>query len=233
LRARDQDLRELREELYRTRAYKEALERQLIGLRPCAPAGATAVETAQGLAVRSVVLGRQTGGCNHDDQAGDEALQVVVEPRDADGHAIKSPGSLMVRVSEITPEGLKKSLCSWQVAGEPLRRAWRSGLWNTGYFVTLPWKAWPAVERLRVVVQFILDDGRVFEAERDVTVRLAPAALRKVPPASKDEGPEQLLPPPRKLESPEGKPGDPEQGSLEQSPLTPAVHLLRPVPLRH
>ena len=223
LRARDHDLREMREELYRTKAYQQALERELKGLRQHLPVGVLPEEAQP--ALRSIVLGRQTGGSNHDDQPGDEALQVVLEPRDADGHAIKAPGALAVQVLEVGADGLKKPLGCWQVSPEQLRRTWRSGLWNTGYFLTLPWKAWPGGERLRVVARLTLSDGRAFEAERDVTVRVAPPALRKAPAAADEP---LLLPPPRKLES-EGKNDGAEPASLWQK--APAVQMLRPIPL--
>jgi hypothetical protein len=175
--------------------------------------------------VQQVVLGRQTGGYDEDDCPGDEALQVVLEPRDGDGHALKAPGSLRVVALQISPEGLKAPLCSWELSPEQLRRTWRSGLLRTGYYVILPWKAWPTSERLRVVAQFSLADGRHFEAEKDVTIRLPPPAYRKMLPApvrGEDTGPDlttpEAPPPPRPLGDGKG-PGDP-------------VQLLKPVRLR-
>src|SRR5207244_4041975 len=88
-------------------------------------------------------------------------------------------------------EGLKKPLSSWQVPEEKLRKDWRSGLLSTGYFVVLPWQTWPTTEKLRIVVQFILADGRIFEADKDVTIRLPPN--RKGIPLP----PPTPLPPPR------------------------------------
>jgi hypothetical protein len=201
LRSREHDLREVHEELCRTQAYNAALQRELRALR-LGPAAALPPEVAsQTYTLKSLVLGRQTGGYNEDDCPGDEALQVVLEPRDADGHTIKAPGSVAIFVSEITPEGLKKPLCSWQVAAEPLRSCWRSGLWSTGYFLVLPWKSWPTTEKLRVVAQFTLPDGRLFEADRDVTIRRTPQAYRKQTSPEKTDGPE-LIPSPRKVSPP-------------------------------
>jgi hypothetical protein len=135
------------------------------------------------MTLRRIVLGRQTGGLDDDGQPGDEALQVLVEPRDADGHTLKTPGTLIIRTLEISPEGMKKTHGSWQFSGEGLRRCWRSGLLSTGYYFVLPWKTFPSTEKMRVVATFILGDGRSFEAERDVTIRLVPTELRKAAPA--------------------------------------------------
>jgi hypothetical protein len=45
-------------------------------------------------------------------------------------------------------------------------------LLSSGYFISLPWLAVPPSEKLRIVAQFQTADGAVFEAERDVQVRL-------------------------------------------------------------
>src|SRR5439155_24466275 len=60
-----------------------------------------------------------------------------------------------------------------------LRKTWRSGLLSSGYQVVLPWKAWPSSEKLRVTARFTLVDGRSFEADKDVSIRLTPAVGRK------------------------------------------------------
>ena len=117
----------------------------------------------------------------------------------------------------------------------------------------LPWKVWPSTEKLRVIAQFSLADGRFFEADKDVTIRLAPKAYRKVVPAEEVplEGPAEIGPPlplPRKVEPtwPDGNRiplPPPETNSTGTQPAalwlnTPAgslynsVQLLRPIPLR-
>jgi hypothetical protein len=113
-------------------------------------------------------------------------LQVVVEPRDAENQAIKVPGSLLVQAVEISSSGLKRPLSTWEIPPEQLRNAWRSGLLSTGYSVSLPWKVWPTTEKLRIVAQLRLTDGRVFEADKDITIRVAPPMQRR-PSADKPE----------------------------------------------
>src|SRR5262249_52096168 len=122
----------------------------------------------------------------------------------------------------------------------------------------LPWKAWPCTEKLRVVATLQLADGRTFEADRDVTVRLAPPNQRPapvpevvpVPPFPLPGGPRgpgpapvrppqppDLLPPPPKPDAPGpalgssvpvGKPQAPAASSAWQ-PATPQVQLGAPV----
>ena len=176
LRGQEKNLRELRDDLSRSEDYNRSLEREVCELRQSqsnpSPAGSEAATPA----VKEVVLGRQTGGSDEDRLPGDEALQVVLEPRDANGQPVKASGSLRVTAMTISPTGLKMPLSTWDVTADQLRGKWRSGLLSTGYFVTLPWQVVPVCPKLRVVAQFALTDGRIFEVERDVLLRLAPAA---------------------------------------------------------
>ena len=229
LRTRDHDLREMRDELHCTEAYNEALQHELRDARQ-SPGKLSPEQASLSYTLRSITLGRQTGGLNDDDVPGDEALQVTVEPLDPDGHAIKAPGTLQIHALEITPEGVKRPLSTWTIGPEQLRRKWRSGLLSTGYYVVLPWKCWPSTEKVRVVAQFSTGDGRVYEADKDVTIRLAPQAYRKpAPPDAVEEVPLDsgvpLLPPPRKVEPPTG------EECVAPVRFQP-IQLLAPVPMR-
>jgi hypothetical protein len=245
LRTCERELREAREELAQAECHNEALLRELHGLRCSQAAKLTPELASQTYTLRQIALGRLTGGHDSDDCPGDEALQVVLEPRDADGHAVKAPGAVHVEALQITPEGLKMPLDSWDLSPEQVRRSWRSGFLSTGYTLTLPWKSWPTSDRLRVVARLTLADGRTFEAERDVSVRLTPAARQRTsPPLLLEEAPRPPPPPPKA--EPIGppvepaswrKPGDAVQPAglwrapQQQAPLLDSVRLLRPVPL--
>jgi hypothetical protein len=245
--ARENDLRMLREEMDRCHGYNQALQLEIRNLRgEHSPPGELAPPVAL-YPVRSLTLGRQTGGADTNGCPGDTALQVVLEPRDCDGQAIKAPGSVIVQAIEVNQEGLKRPLSTWEIGPDHLRRTWKSGLLSTGYIVLLPWKVWPEQPKLRVVAQFRLPDGRVFEADKDVTVKLTPAHQRRMPGLEEGPvGPEQL-PPPRHIEpgpgpslnsrlpllmgpgpkqsiSSWGNPGKPSPG------VPPTVELGRPVP---
>src|SRR5262245_41232835 len=172
LRARDADLRELRSELDRTAAYNDYLNRELKHLQHMGgPATPPVAEGAlvSGSRIRAIALGRQTGGFEEDAVPGDEALQVVVEPRDVDNHVVKVPGTVQVYALEVTDQGVKKPLSGWHVDAEELRKSWRSGILSTGYHLVLPWKSWPTTCKLRVVVRFVSEEERLFEADRDLT----------------------------------------------------------------
>jgi hypothetical protein len=199
--------------------------------------------------VREVTLGRQTGGYDVDGCPGDEALQVVLEPRDPDGQAVKAPGSLHVEAMQISAEGLKALLSSWDVSAPDLRRTWKNGLFATGYYVILPWKSAPATSRLRVVARFTSLDGRVFEADKDITIRLPPGAEGKAVPTVPGAAPRPIsepeLPMPRSMPPASADPsGAARQGAgnslvisrasrwavPDQPSLARAIHLLPPAP---
>jgi hypothetical protein len=249
LRTRERELREAQAELHRMEAQNQALLRQLGGPHP-GPVQVVPELPAPPPGVRQITLGRATGGLDEDNQPGDEALRVVLEPRDGDNHPVKTPGSLHVEVLEVNPEGVKTPLSSWDVSARELGSRWQTGFFSTGYHVVLPWKVWPATERLRVIAQFTLPDGHLFEAEKDVTVRLASPAVRRRPPG---DGPELPLPEPnstlplsRRVNfGPPSKGGEapspaaavePEENPTPcwqrpaSQPLSEAVRLLRPVP---
>jgi hypothetical protein len=240
LRTRENEMRELKAELFHITAQNEALHREMSLLRQGGPALPPEL-AGQTCTIKQIVLGRQTGGYDYDDCPGDEALQVALEPRDVDDHTIKAPGALHVDALQIDPAGLKVPLCSWDVRPDQLRRTWRSGLLSTGYQVVLPWKTWPTTEKLRIVARFTLADGRVFEADKDVTIHLVPAAKRKpLPGPPLEEVTEPAGPGPQTRHPVLWMPGAGMvavgQGELvrttslrQAAPLSSAVQLLRPV----
>jgi hypothetical protein len=227
LRGRENEVRQLREELDRSGIYNLTLQQELHSLRGelgIPPNG----QPPAAYPVQALTLGRQTGGRSNADCGGDDALQVQVEPKDPDGHSIKAPGQLLIEAQEITPEGVKRPLSSWEVPPDQLRRSWRSGLLTTGYVVNLPWKVWPSTTKLRVRAQFLLADGRVFEADKDVTVRPVPIEKRPVvvpdskpaaetPAAPKPAGESAPILPAPKLINPE-KPDAPAPADKDTTP---------------
>jgi hypothetical protein len=255
LRARENDVLVLRDELDRCGIYNQTLQQEVHALRGQLGIPPDASPPAA-YPVKSIALGRQTGGRSNDTGPGDDTLQVQVEPLDPEGQAIKAPGQLLVLAQEITTEGIKRPLSSWLVPPDQLRQSWRNGLLTTGYVLNLPWKNWPTTEKLRITAQFQLPGGRVFEADRDVMVRLAPTNQRPaiVPspsPRPVEEAPPTLLPPPRIDPGPDKNKDKPSPADSVPGPflgaigtksdtgvkgvptsLPPLAEILRPIPLK-
>jgi hypothetical protein len=227
LRARDFQLRELVGELGKAELRDDALRHEVDILRR---GGNVPPEATAMFGLRRIVLGRGTGGVDNDGLPGDEALAIYIEPRDTDDHVIKVPGSrCLVTVLEINHQGLKCPLSSWELDAEQLRQCYRESLLSTGYYLRLPWRVFPHTENLRVIVRLLLPDERVYEADKDIKVRLVPGkSVREPappdgPPLPLFPGPEvgpppavspKTLPPP--LPTPKEKPAA--RGPAEKSP---------------
>jgi hypothetical protein len=223
LRTRDRELREARARLASTEMFALAMERELRESRQCQPGAAVAAGVQPIL--KGIEVGRQTAGYDDDRIPGDEGIQVVVVPRDTDGHAVKATGRLRITLFDITAENQKLLLSTHEIPAVDLRTKWQAGLLNTGYFVKIPWAVVPHSEKLRVVAEFASTDGRTFENERDVTIRLPHEALPTkplppgIPPAAVETGepaptPRPLIDPPK----PQGAPVAPPPDGFEQVP---------------
>jgi hypothetical protein len=230
LRKKETLYRETLLELKRIEAQNDALQREVGNLRQDSAHGVPILppEIASPLfGLKRLALGRGTGGVDNDNLPGDEALQVVVEPRDGDDHVVKVPGSLHITATEINAQGLKHALCWWALTPEQLRPTWTQGLLSTGYTVVLPWTVFPHCEKVRVLVQFKLADGRCFEADKDVKVRLLPIAPHP------QQSPPGVLPAPNSFILPSAGTQAVRTPGLHWSPAphSGSVQLSRPQPL--
>ena len=193
LRTREQMYQDALREQQLSEARIDALQREVEALRKGAKISPEHAASTFGL--KRITLGRFTGGRDEDRFPGDELLEVVVEPRDEADHTIKAPGTLQIYALEVSPQGVKTPLCTWDIPAEQLRKSWKQGLLSEGYTLTLPWKVLPTTETVRVIVRFTTPDQRPYEADKDIKVRLVPGALQKrveeIPlPGPPEAGPE-------------------------------------------
>jgi len=141
--------------------------------------------------VKEISLARGTGGVDDDGILGDEGLMVVVLPRDEDGAAVKVPARVQIAAWEVTTAGIKNPIGNWEIPAEKVRPTWRQGFVSTGYFVGVPWQTFPSAEKVRIAVRLTTLDGRAFEADKDVHVRLcigksAPATAVPAPKGARE-----------------------------------------------
>src|SRR2546425_600697 len=82
----EKDMRDLKHELFRSEAQNDALQRELSAVRKegVTSAKPTPEQASQTYTLKSIVLARGTGGYDEDGVPGDEAIQLVLEPRDVD-----------------------------------------------------------------------------------------------------------------------------------------------------
>ena len=149
------------------------------------PAGTTPATTSAN-ALKELTLGPLTGGFDGDNQPGDEALLIELQPRDSANKIVSVRGNVQVTALQISPEGVKSILCVWDIKADALQTHWKL---NSGYFLLLPWRGWPAHEQLRVVVKMTVPNGKTYEVDKDVRVHLAAARPAPPPnPAAAGEG---------------------------------------------
>jgi hypothetical protein len=135
------------------------------------------------LPLQDITLATGTGGAELDGLPGDDALEVFLVPRDTDGAAIKVTGRVTVFAHEISPGGTKHPIGRWDIKPEELRTHWHRGLISIGYVLILQWDQLPSTDKLRITVQMTTLDGRVYEVDKDVTVRPKSARrLEELPP---------------------------------------------------
>ena len=198
LRTRDKELCTTRAALDQARVINRAYEQQQGGPIPgSSPSQRITSAGGGGIYVRDIQLGRGTGGIDEDGVPGDEALMVIVVPRDEDSSAVKVPARALVAAWEVDSAGLKHSIGTWEVSAEHVRRTWRTGLFSSGYHITLPWQTFPTTERVRIAVRLTTTDGKALEADRDVTVKPVAGSGRSIPYPSTPVHPparEPLLP---------------------------------------
>ena len=179
LRTRERELAETRAALDRSRTLNLAFQQSQ---GPSYPGGPVPVAgSGGGCPVREIALARGTGGVDDDGLPGDESLMVVIVPSDEDRSAVKVPGRATVAAWEVSPNGLKQPIGTWEISADQLRPTWRSGLIATGYFVPLQWQTFPTTTRVRIAARLTTTDGRVFETDRDVNVNPVPQAIPAVP----------------------------------------------------
>ena len=187
LRVRDFQYRDLLDDLKKSEFHNDSLQREIEAMRKGSPV--TPEQAAQTFGLKRIALSWLTKGVDNGKFPGDEALQVIVEPRDVEDHIIKVPGTVQITAQEVTSQGTKITIGTWDISQDQVRRSWKQGLFGTGYYFTLPWQSWPQHEEIRVTARFVLSDNRVFEADKDVKIRLVPRDLLPRPTPMSTEPP--------------------------------------------
>jgi hypothetical protein len=166
LRTRERELSDTRAQLEQAKNLNRAYGQQSPNATP------VSAHAPAYIPVKEIALARGTGGVDEDGVPGDEGLMVVVVPKDEDATAVKVPARVDIAAWEITPAGLKNPIGTWSLPAEKVRPTWRSGFISTGYFVAVPWQTYPSQEKVRIAVRLTTLDGRAFEADKDIFVKL-------------------------------------------------------------
>lgn len=162
LRTRERELAEAQAELNSVRGLQ-----QMQSYGQSIPGGSSS-------GLRDITLGLGTGGFDADGRPGDEGLQVILVPKDADGSAIKAAGTATISAFDLAKDGSKRPIGLWELTPDQLRAYWQKGLLSSGYKLSLQWHTPPHHDKVRVVVRLQTLDGKSFETDKDVTVKVGP-----------------------------------------------------------
>ena len=188
LRQREKEISLMREDIDRIAGYNLALQTEVRAMRGQSLPNACDPFTPL-YPVRSIVVGRTSVGMDDDGKPGDDAVQVVLETRDGDGKLFRAPGKVQMQMLEVTPEGLKNLIGTYQFGPEEMRPLWKQGLLTSGYVFNLPWQTPPRQDKVRVVASFTMEDGRQFEAEREIRVKPPANPSLSIIPDGPNSGP--------------------------------------------
>lgn len=115
-----------------------------------------------------------TGGLDRDGVPGDEGIQVVLEPLDANGQVLPAPAEVAVALMDHTLPPGEQRLAYWAFPADEAGEHRRSGGISRGLQFDLLWgkERYPANRELDVYARYTTSDGRALTAQHKVRVRL-------------------------------------------------------------
>ena len=121
---------------------------------------------------RIELIGMSTDGYDSDFRPGDDGVQFVLQPRDANGKAVDAAAPISIVVVDPLPQGKSVRLARWDLT--PQQAAGYYERSPRGFHLRLPWPgATPQHSRLRLFARYTTADGRKVQAEKAITVAIA------------------------------------------------------------
>lgn len=149
--------------------------------------------------VTKIVLNpRLTGGLDHDGRPGDEGILVSLEPRDAAGKLVNSPGDISVVVLDPAKQGPAARVARWDFKSDEVALHFRNSALEKGLHFELPWPSEPPTSaRLQLFVRYSTPLGEKLVVDQTIQVHppspgpankwtraAAPRTAAVAPPAS-------------------------------------------------
>ncbi|WP_166823783.1 hypothetical protein [Thalassoroseus pseudoceratinae] len=151
-----------------------------------------------------------TGGLDRDDQPGDEAFAVLLNPLDDDGEVIKLPGQVDMVLLDFASNEDGEPIGRWSFSTEETREHWHAGL-SQGFLFRLPWQQRPAGSKLIVHARMTTPDGRDFLASHPFQITppsgaVPPGTQLALPPVPRERMPQQSAVVPEPMPTPDAEP---------------------------
>ena len=113
-----------------------------------------------------------TRGANLDGIRGDEGLELLIQPQNAQGMVVTQPGRMTVSLIDPAAAPISQRLGMWEFSSDEIDLfAVESPGDGRGYLLHLPWELnTPTNNRLVVFVRYITADGRRLETSHEMTI---------------------------------------------------------------
>ena len=113
-----------------------------------------------------------TGALDRDGNPGDDVLNVVLQPVDADGELLKVPGSLKLELLDLSRDSGRQTIADWSWTVDESRTLWSRGAFGSGFVTQVPLPARVTSTELLLHARLTTIDGRQFDTSR--TIRIEP-----------------------------------------------------------
>ena len=147
------------------------------GKGPTDPAGAAPQTRTDNTRVSQITLRQLPGRAGTlNRRPGDEGLNLLVEPRDADGRLVVAAAPVSVVVLDPALTGEAARVARWDFAAEEIAGRFATTTGGQGILLETVWPAGPPIHnRLHLFVRYTTNDGRKVEAEKVIDVAVAQA----------------------------------------------------------
>ncbi len=123
--------------------------------------------------VKTIRLGRFTGGVDTDKKTGDDAIKVFLKPIDQQGHVIKAAGEVKIQLFDLAAEPADNLIAQYNWDAEGISKQWYSGFGVSHYSFICPWKSTaPQHDEITVRVEFTeYLTGNKFDQQKVCTIK--------------------------------------------------------------
>jgi hypothetical protein len=154
---------------------------------------------------------RSTGGYNHDGRDGDDGVNVLIQPRDAQGRPCLAPAPISVVVVDPALSGDAARIARWDFTADEVAALLRDSNPGNGIPLAMLWpQAPPEHNQLQLFVRYTTDNGQKLQADCPIQVSLpsqqahnwAPAMLPRMQSQPDGIAPEEQAQPAPLLQGP-------------------------------
>ncbi len=113
------------------------------------------------------------GGIDMDQQAGDDGLLVMIEPRNPQGQLVAAAAPISVVLLDGNLPADEARVARWDLSAEETASRYRRTSQGEGFYLELPWpEKPPANSHLHLFVRYTACDGRNLETQREIDLAL-------------------------------------------------------------